>query len=292
MVKMGGKLFQPTGLLIHMKRLEGKVALITGGSSGIGEATVRLFASEGCRVVIGDIQDERGVALAEEVGADYVHMDVSSEYDVRKGIEFTVGKHGRLDCVFNNAGIAGAVGGLDAVTVEAFDRTLAVNLRGVFLGTKYAARQMRKQGGGSVINTASVAAIRTGYGNHIYSASKAGVIQFTKSVSMELGEDNIRINCVLPGFIPTPMIAMARGVPVEEAESKLGVIKDAFKGAQPIQRAGSVEDVAKAALWLASDDSSFVNGQTIVVDGGVTGGRMWSDYMKGLAELEQKLGVR
>jgi NAD(P)-dependent dehydrogenase (short-subunit alcohol dehydrogenase family) len=292
MVKMGGKLFQPTGLLIHMNRLEGKVALITGGSSGIGEATVRLFSSEGCKVVIGDIQDERGMALAEEVGAHYVHMDVSSEEDVKKGIEFTVGKHGRLDCVFNNAGIAGAVGDLDSVTVEAFDRTLAVNLRGVFLGTKYAARQMRKQGGGSVINTASVAAIRTGYGNHIYSASKAGVIQFTKSVSMELGEDNIRVNCVLPGFIPTPMIAMARGVPVDEAESKLGVIKDAFTGVQPIKRAGSVEDIAKAALWLASDDSSFVNGQTIVVDGGVTGGRMWSDYTKGLEELSEKLGVR
>jgi NAD(P)-dependent dehydrogenase (short-subunit alcohol dehydrogenase family) len=292
MVKMGGKLFQPTGLLIHMNRLEAKVALITGGSSGIGEATVRLFSSEGCKVVIGDIQDERGMALAEEVGAHYVHMDVSSEEDVKKGIEFTVGKHGRLDCVFNNAGIAGAVGDLDSVTVEAFDRTLAVNLRGVFLGTKYAARQMRKQGGGSVINTASVAAIRTGYGNHIYSASKAGVIQFTKSVSMELGEDNIRVNCVLPGFIPTPMIAMARGVPVDEAESKLGVIKDAFTGVQPIKRAGSVEDIAKAALWLASDDSSFVNGQTIVVDGGVTGGRMWSDYTKGLEELSEKLGVR
>ncbi len=283
--------FNPQVFIIHMMRLEGKVALITGGSSGIGEATVRLFASEGCRVVIGDIQDDRGMALAKEVGADYMHMDVSSEEDVKKVIEFTVGKHGRLDCVFNNAGIAGAVGGLDSVTVEAFDRTLAVNLRGVFLGTKYAARQMREQGG-SIINTASVAAIRTGYGNHVYSASKAGVIQFTKSVSMELGEDNIRVNCVLPGFIPTPMIAMARGVPLDEADSKLGVIKAAFTGAQPIQRAGSPEDVAKAALWLASDDSSFVNGQTIVVDGGVTGGRMWSDYMKGLDELEKKLGVR
>lgn len=288
-MKLGGKLFQPTCLLLLMGRLEGKVALITGGSSGIGEATVRLFVSEGCEVVIADIQDERGLALAEEVGADYVHMDVSSEDDVKKGIDFTVGKHGRLDCVFNNAGIAGAVGGLDEVTAEAFDRTLAVNLRGVFLGTKYAARQMRRQGCGSIINTASVAAIRTGYGNHIYSASKAGVIQFTKSVSMELGEDNIRVNCVLPGFIPTPMIAMARGVPADEAESKLDVIKDAFKGAQPIQRPGSVDDVAKAALWLASDDSSFVNGQTIAIDGGATGGRMWSDYTRGLDELRGKL---
>ena len=276
---------------VSMKRLEEKVVIVTGGASGIGEASVRLFVSEGATVVLADIQDERGKVLAGELGADYVHTDVSMKEDVKKGIDYTIEKYGKLDCIFNNAGIAGAVGALDDVTVDAFDRTLAVNLRGVFLGTKYAAREMRKQGGGSIINTASVAAIRTGYGNHIYSTSKAGVIQFTKSVSMELGEDNIRVNCVLPGFIPTPMIAMARGVPIEEADGKIGVIEEAFTGAQPIKGPGSVDDVAKAVLWLASDDSSFVNGQTIVVDGGVTGGRMWSDYMKAIQRLEKRLGV-
>ena len=121
---------------------------------------------------------------------------------------------------------------------------------------------------------------------------KGGFLQFTKSVAMELGEDNIRVNCVLPGFIPTPMIELARGVPVDEADDKMGVIEEAFTGAQPIQRAGSVDDVAKAVLWLASDDRSFVNGQTIVVDGGVTGGRMWSNYMKAIEGLEGRLGVR
>lgn len=274
-----------------MKRLKQKVALITGSASGIGEATARLFAAEGATVVMADIQDKRGMKIAEEIGADYLHVDVSKETDVVTAVDYVVEHHGRLDCMFNNAGIAGAVGPLDSVTVEMFDRTIAVNLRGVFLGTKYAARVMCKQGTGSIINTASTAAIRTGYGNHIYSASKAGVLQFTKSVAMELGEQNIRVNCVLPGFIPTPMIAMARGVPVEEADSNLPIIEEAFKAAQPIRRSGSVDDIAKAVLWLASDDSSFVNGHALVVDGGVTGGRMWSDYMVAIDGLERVLGL-
>lgn len=275
-----------------MKRLkEKKTALITGSASGIGEATARLFAAEGAMVVMADIQDKRGEKIAEEIGADYLHVDVSMEADFNNAVDYVVEQYGRLDCMFNNAGIAGAVGPLDSVTIEMFDKTLAVNLRGVFLGTKYAARVMRKQGSGSIINTASTAAIRTGYGNHIYSASKAGVLQFTKSVAMELGEQNIRVNCVLPGFIPTPMIAMARGVPVEEANSKLPVITEAFKEAQPIRRSGSVDDIAKAVLWLASDDSSFVNGHALVVDGGVTGGRMWSDYMTAIDGLEKALGL-
>jgi len=274
-----------------MKRLKEKVALITGSASGIGEATARLFAAEGATVVMADIQDKRGGKISEEIGAHYLHVDVSKETDVVKAIDYVIEHHGHLDCIFNNAGIAGAVGSLASVTVEMFDRTIAVNLRGVFLGTKYAARVMSKQGNGSIINTASTAAIRTGYGNHIYSASKAGVLQFTKSVAMELGEKNIRVNCVLPGFIPTPMIAMARGVPVEEADSKLPIIEEAFKTAQPIRRSGSVDDIAKAVLWLASDDSSFVNGHALVVDGGVTGGRMWSDYMLAIDGLEKALGL-
>ncbi len=275
-----------------MGRLEGKVAVITGGASGIGEASVRLFAAEGAEVVVADVQDERGGRLASELGVEYVHVDVTREDDVEAAVSHAVDVYGRLDCMFNNAGIAGAVGPIESVTVEAFDRTVAVLLRGVFLGIKHAAPVMRAQGGGSIINTASVAAVRTGYGNHVYSAAKAGVVQLTRSVAMELGEDNVRVNCVLPGFIPTPMIARARGVPLGEADGKLGVITEAFRDAQPIRRPGHPDDIAKAALWLASDDSGFVNGHALVVDGGVSGGRMWSDYQKAIEGLEKKLGPR
>ncbi len=275
-----------------MGRLEGKVAVITGGASGIGEASVRLFAAEGAEMVVADVQDERGVRLASELGAEYVHADVTREEDVEAAVFHAVDVFGRLDCMFNNAGVAGAVGPIESVTVEAFDRTVSVLLRGVFLGVKHAAPVMRAQGGGSIVNTASVAAVRTGYGNHVYSAAKAGVVQLTRSVAMELGEDNVRVNCVLPGFIPTPMIARARGVPLGEADGKLDVIAEAFRDAQPIRRPGHPDDVAKAALWLASDDSGFVNGHALVVDGGVSGGRMWSDYQHAVEGLERKLGLR
>lgn len=278
--------------MVVMGRLDDKVAVITGGASGIGEASARLFAAEGAEVVVADVQDERGGRLASELGAEYVHADVTREEDVEAAVSHAVDVYGRLDCMFNNAGIAGAVGPIESVTVEAFDRTVAVLLRGVFLGIKHAAPVMRAQGGGSIINTASVAAVRTGYGNHVYSAAKAGVVQLTRSVAMELGEDNVRVNCVLPGFIPTPMIARARGVPLGEADGKLGVIAEAFREAQPIRRPGHPDDIAKAVLWLASDDSGFVNGHALVVDGGVSGGRMWSDYQKAIEGLEKNLGLR
>lgn len=275
-----------------MGRLEGKVAVITGGASGIGEASVRLFVEEGAEVVVADIQDERGRRLAAELGVEYVHADVTREDDVEAAVSHAVDAYDRLDCMFNNAGIAGAVNPIESVTVEAFDRTVAVLLRGVFLGVKHAAPVMRSQGGGSIINTASIAANRAGYGNHIYSAAKAGVVQLTRSVAMELGEDGVRVNCILPGFIPTPMIALARGVPPGEADDKLGVITESFREAQPIRRPGRPDDVAKAALWLASDDSSFVNGHALVVDGGVSEGRMWSDYQDAIEGLERRLGLR
>jgi NAD(P)-dependent dehydrogenase (short-subunit alcohol dehydrogenase family) len=148
---------------------------------------------------------------------------------------------------------------------------------------------MKRQGSGSIINTASVAGLRAGYGNHIYSAAKAAVIHLTRSVAMELGESGVRVNCICPGFIATPMIGRARGLSIEEADKVVGRIKTLFAETQPIRRSGLPVDVARAALWLASDDSGFVNGHALVVDGGVTGGRMWSDYQKAIGQLRSAI---
>jgi NAD(P)-dependent dehydrogenase (short-subunit alcohol dehydrogenase family) len=273
-----------------MGRLEGKVAIITGGASGIGEASVRLFVSEGARVVIADIQDEKGMRLATKLGnAIYQHTDVTIEDDVRKLVEKAVSSFGRLDVLFNNAGIAGEGGPIESVSVENFDRIVATHLRGVFLGIKHAAPVMKRQGAGSIINTASTAAIRTGYGNHVYSAAKAGIMQLTRSVSMELGESGVRVNCVCPGFVPTPMIGVARGLTVKDAEAKLGTIAEQFTEVQPLRGPILPEDIARAVLWLASDESRYVNGHALVVDGGVTGGRLWRDYQRSITNLRDKL---
>jgi NAD(P)-dependent dehydrogenase (short-subunit alcohol dehydrogenase family) len=269
-------------------RLEGKVAVITGGASGIGEASARLFASEGARVVVADIQDEKGGRLAKEIGdkALYQHTDVGRESDIRGLVERAVASLGRLDIMFNNAGIAGEGGSIESMSVENFDRIVGVLLRGVFLGVKHAAPVMRRQGSGSIINTASTAGLRAGYGNHIYSAAKAGVIGLTRSVSMELGEAGVRVNCICPGFVPTPMIGVARGLTVEEAEARLGIVAESFAEAQPMRGPILPEDIARAALWLASDESRYVNGHALVVDGGVTGGRMWRDYRRATGDLK------
>ncbi|TEU11713.1 glucose 1-dehydrogenase, partial [Candidatus Bathyarchaeota archaeon] len=268
-------------------------AVITGGASGIGEATVRLFTEEGACVLIADIQDEKGQLLGDELGesAEYFHADVSREVDVKAAVGRAIDRFGRLDCMFNNAGIAGPTGPIEKVTVEGFDEAVGVLLRGVFLGIKHAAPVMKRQGSGSIINTSSVAGIRTGYGNHVYSAAKAAVIQLTRSVAMELGESGVRVNCICPGFIATPLIGRARGLSQQEADKMVGEIEAAFENAQPIRRPGLPLDIARAALWLASDESSFVNGHSLVVDGGVVGGRSWSDYQAAIAELKARLGL-
>jgi NAD(P)-dependent dehydrogenase (short-subunit alcohol dehydrogenase family) len=274
-------------------RLAKKVALITGGASGIGEGTVRLFVTEGATVMIADIQDERGQRLAAELGdrAAYVHTDVSREADVQAAVADTVGRFGRLDCIFNNAGYGGVGGRIEAIPIDGFDATIGVLLRGVLLGMKHAAPVMKRQGGGSIISTASVAGLRAGFGPHVYSAAKAAVIQLTLTVAMELGEHNIRVNCICPGGIATPIFGRGLGMSAEQADAIVPLMKGVLESVQPIKRSGLPEDIAQAALWLASDDSTFVNGHALVVDGGLSGGRSWSESQFRRAALRQALGL-
>jgi NAD(P)-dependent dehydrogenase (short-subunit alcohol dehydrogenase family) len=276
-----------------MKRLEGKVAIVTGGASGIGEATARLFAAEGAALVIADVQDDRGRRLAQALGeqAVYRHADVGRESDVMAFVELALERFGRLDVLFNNAGFGGPGGSIEAIEAEAWDATMAVLLRGVFLGMKHAAPLMKSQGCGTIISTASVAGLQAGFGPHIYSAAKAAVIQLTRTVAMELGESGVRVNCICPGGVVTPIFGKGFGLAPEEADATLPALHGVLARLQPIQRAGQPEDIAAAALWLASDESAFVNGHVLVVDGGLSGGRMWTDSQQRRALLRSALKI-
>jgi NAD(P)-dependent dehydrogenase (short-subunit alcohol dehydrogenase family) len=274
-------------------RLEGKVAVVTGGASGIGAGTVQLFVKEGAAVVIADLQDDKGRQLAGSLGPNtrYLHADVGEERDVAALVALAVKEFGRLDCMFNNAGYGGVSGSIVETPVDGFDATLRVLLRGVFLGIKHAGRVMREQKSGSIISTASVAGIGTGFGPHVYSAAKAAVIHLTRSVAMELGESNVRVNCICPGGIATPIFGKAMGMDTAAADRTVAGMGEILAKAQPIPRAGLPADIANAALWLASDDSSFMNGHALVVDGGMTGGRLWSEVEKRTQLLRAAFGV-
>lgn len=252
-----------------MGALDGKVAIITGAASGMGRATSILFAREGARVVLADLNTKGGeeaAGLAREAGQDAVFQrtDVSSEGDIKALVAVAKEKFGRLDIMFNNAGIGGAVGPLEGITVEDWDRTQAVCLRGVFLGIKHSVPLMRAQGGGAIVSTASIAGV-WGYPNlHAYSAAKAGVVNLTRSAALEFAADKIRVNCIAPGGVSTPIVW--GGTANKETAEKFLI------NAQPYPKIGQPEDIAQAALFLASDASAFVTGHTLVVDGGAIAG--------------------
>ena len=258
-----------------MAELEGKVAVITGGASGIGEATVRLFAEQGARIIIADMQEERGQALATELGGEvcFCRVEVRQEAEVEAAIEMARARWGRLDCIFNNAGFGGVLGPIDAVPVDEFDLTMAVLVRGVVRGIKHAAPIMKEQKSGSIINTASIAGLIAGRGPHVYAAAKAAVIQLSKCVAMELAEHFVRVNAVCPGYIATPLSANTVGRPDSLIEERIA----GYESHQPIPRVGRPDDIAEMVLWLASDRSTFVTGQALTVDGGVASGLRWAD---------------
>jgi NAD(P)-dependent dehydrogenase (short-subunit alcohol dehydrogenase family) len=254
-------------------RLEGKVAVITGGTSGIGEATARRFVAEGARVVIAGRSEQKGEALARELGkaARFQRTDVMREADIAAMIDEAVAAYGRLDCLFNNAG-APTPGTLDTVTEEDFDFAMRLLVGSVVFGIKHAARVMKPQRAGSIINNASIAAHRTGQGKYLYSPAKAAVSHLTRIAGVELGPHGIRVNAISPGAIATPIFwggsARANTLSAEENQRKQEKLERNLAQATPLPRSGFADDIASAALFLASDEGSFVNCHDLVVDGG------------------------
>jgi NAD(P)-dependent dehydrogenase (short-subunit alcohol dehydrogenase family) len=271
-----------------MARLRDKVCIITGATSGIGRRTAEVFAAEGARVIIAGRREAEGRSVAGSLGAhcDFVRTDVTDEDAIRALVEFTVERHGRVDCMFNNAGGPAPTGGIETVPLEGFDAAIAVLLRSVVLGMKHVAPVMMRQGSGSIINNGSVAGHRAGYSSSmVYSAAKAAVIHVTRCVAMQLGEKGVRVNSISPGGIATGIFGKAAGLPPDRAEQTADAVKAALASMQPIPRAGLTDDVASAALFLASDESSFINGHDLVVDGGLIGGQRWTSMQQSLAAM-------
>src|SRR5579863_1030484 len=253
-----------------MGRIQGKVAVITGAASGMGRATAIRFAKEGASVVLTDLNSQGGeTAVAECAAAGgravFQRTDVTSEADIKAAVARAVKEYGRLDIIFNNAGVAGAVGPIENVASADWDRTIAVLLRAAYLGMKYSIPEMRKAGGGSIISTASVAGLRgVGY-LAPYSAAKAAIVNLTQAVAIEVGHDRIRVNCICPGGVNTPLIHRGRPGAEEQSEKSMARM-------QPIPRAGKPDDIASMALFLASDEAEWISGTAMVVDGGINTG--------------------
>lgn len=279
-----------------MKRLEGKVALVIGGASGIGEATARLFAEQGARVVIADIDDQRGKYVSETIGpaAAYRHTDFTQEADIEAVIRYAVDSFGRLDCLSNNAGAAGGYEfqPIEETSIDLFTHAINMCVKGAFLTMKHAAPIMKSRGSGSIITIASVAGLRAGFAPHAYSTAKAAIIQLTRSVAMELGESGVRVNCICPAGIATPLRGRSLGLSDEESRAVSDKLQSLLLKFQPLKRPCLPEDIAQAALWLASDSAAFVNGHTLIVDGGVNCGRLWSAVKQHREKLVAAMGIK
>ena len=278
-----------------MGRLDGKITIVTGATSGIGRRTVEIFAREGAKVVATGRREELGRSLEASVGKDkclFVKADATKEADVKAMFDACLSKWGQLDCLFNNAGGPAPVGGIETIPVEGFDAAMATLVRSVMLGMKHAAPIMMKQGAGSIINNGSVAGRRAGYSTSmIYGAAKAAVNHLTVCAAMQLGESGVRCNSISPGGIATGIFAKALGLAPDKADAHAESMKGIMAKMQPIPRAGSVDDIANAAVFLASDESSFINGHDLVVDGGVVGGRLWTPHQEGVKAMRQAFGV-
>ena len=278
-------------------RLDGKVAVITGAASGIGLGSVELFAAEGCRIVAADIQDEKGRLLEQRFGGQvrYVRCDVTQEADIAAAVGLAKSEFGGLDILFNNAGISDAMRSIPEIEAETWSWIFDVLVRGPALGMKHATPRLLARGGGSIINTASIAGLQAGWGPIAYSSAKAAVIHMSRVAAAQLSRQKIRVNALCPGLIATSIFGSSMGQSREVADQMAARVAENGAKVQPIPKSGAPEDLAKAALYLASDDSAFVTGTQIVVDGGITVGsrHSWdSSAPSPFAELFPHMGGR
>lgn len=272
----------PTTGEMQTVRLEGKIALVTGGTSGIGRRVVERFRAEGAEVVFTGRRSELGSEIARTIGATFLLADAGSEEDAERIIQKSLDVHGRIDILMNNAGAPAPGGRLETLSLEGFDEAVRVHVRGALAHMKHAAPAMRAQGAGSIINIGSVAGHRAGYSSSLtYGVAKAAVIHMTRLAAMELGEDGVRVNSISPGGIATGIFAKSLGVQPDKADGTAEKVKAAFASFQAIPRAGVTDDIAAAATYLASDEASFVNGEDLVIDGGLIWGRRFSETAKG-----------
>ena len=268
-----------------MGKLNGKVAVVTGAASGLGRASAMRFAGEGAAVVVADLNSQGGELIVSEIAAAggravYQRTDVTSESDIRSLIERASREYGRLDITSNNAGVIGAMGSLESTTEADWDKTFAILTKAVFFGIKHSIAPMRAAGGGSIISTASIAGMSGSFRLHAYSAAKAAVINLTRTAALEVGKYKIRVNCICPGVISTPLVH--GGAPGGKE-----ALDPILAKAQALGRAGEAEDIANMAMFLASDEASWVTGAAMVVDGGFTAGTPFS-LMPG---VEQPMGT-
>jgi NAD(P)-dependent dehydrogenase (short-subunit alcohol dehydrogenase family) len=253
--------------------LKGKVAIVTGGCSGIGRGTVQVLRRAGATVACVDVQDEKGRELAAELGDGglYVHADVTREDEIAAAFARVVERFRGIDVLFNNAGAAEPIGS-DPFDLALFERVQKLLVHSVVLGMKYAVPSMTARGGGSIVNTASVAGLQAGYGPFAYSVAKGAVVHLSRVAAAALAKDNIRVNAICPGLIPTSIFGRALGESIEDADRRARDISEKAHGFQPIRIAGAPEDIGNAVAYFASDLSRFVTGQFLAVDGGLTVG--------------------